>query len=63
MMLPERRIVDADIEDVWIWEVDTEFEKVAVFAAMLETVREPAGLVITAEPIVKEVSVGAWIVV
>ena len=62
IILPERRIVDAVKEDVSICEVDTEFEKVALFAKMLDMLREPAGFVMMAEPSVNDVRVGASIV-
>ena len=48
-MSPLKRRVDAVRDDVWNIIVDTELEKVAVFARMDEIVREPAGFVMAAE--------------
>jgi hypothetical protein len=41
--------VDAIIEDACNWRVLTTFENVALFAAILEMLKEPAGFVITVE--------------
>jgi hypothetical protein len=58
-MFPEIRIVEAAREDVpRAWAV-TDLEKVAVFAAMLETTREPFGFVMAAEPRVRKAAVEA----
>jgi len=48
-IFPDRRIVEAAIEDVWNFTVDTAFEKVAVFANTLDMVKLPLGFVIAAE--------------
>ena len=50
LILPERRIVEATIEDVVSWDVDTVFEKVAMLALMLEIDRDPPGFEIKVFP-------------
>ena len=56
-MSPERRIVDADMEDVCSWVVETALEKVAVFARILDMVKLPFGFVIAVE---LSINLGTW---
>jgi hypothetical protein len=51
------------MEEVWNWELEMELEKAATLAERLDIVRDPAGFVIIVEPRVKDVAVGALIVV
>jgi hypothetical protein len=48
-MSPETKSVEACKEDVFRFSVETTLEKVAVFAARLETVKLPFGFVIAVE--------------
>ena len=62
-MLPERRIVDAVIEDVSSCTAVSVFEKLAVFAKTLDIVKLPLGFVIAVELSSKRDTLFAEIVV
>ena len=62
-MFPRSRMVEAIIDDVSNCEVVTAFEKLAVFAAIVEIVKDPKGFVMAVELRRREVSSWAWMVV